>query len=323
MDTTYGALFICLVLGTILYGITVIQTYLYYRQYPNDSRLMRSFVFLLFLLDTTHLVLITIEVYGKLITNFNNPDALLRPSWAMILQIDCNGLIGLLVQCFFARRVKIMSRSVILPVVIVIFGCITFGLGVYLTIETFLLEYYSGALKFVWLIATGMGSAAAADVIIAAALCYCLSKSRTGFARTDSLINTLIMYSLATGLATSILALLCVILFVAMRKSFAWVGIFWILGKFYVNSTLVALNCRDSLREKLATGGNPSLHLTPLSASASSGYDAVKSLSSGRDTKEEYPNVGKLAVNVQVEMHSRVDNEHLVSLPSTVKTVRQ
>jgi len=102
----------------------------------------------------------------------------------------------------------------------------------------------------------------------------------------------------------------------------------------YVNSTLVALspfnapiqfgqtrteglhrlNNRDSLREKLVSGGNTALHLTPLSASASSSYGVVKSLSSGGDAKEEYPNVGKLAVNVQVQKHSRIDNEHLVSL---------
>jgi len=38
----------------------------------------------------------------------------------------------------------------------------------------------------------------------------------------------------------------------------------------------------------------------------------VKSLSPGADMNKEYPEVGKLAVNVQIQKHT--DDEHIVSL---------
>jgi hypothetical protein len=77
----------------------------------------------------------------------------------------------------------------------------------------------------------GLGSAAAADMLIGISLCYYLSQSRTGVrrsvlhlflaastlviysipCRTDNLISTLMKYSLTTGFLTGIIACLVVI----------------------------------------------------------------------------------------------------------------
>lgn len=107
--------------------------------------------------------------------------------------------------------------------------------------------------ELIWLFSVGLGSAAAADVIIACALCYYLLKNRTQFERTNSIIMTLIMYSLTTGSITSVIAFLSVVTFVTSPGTNVWQALFWILGKCYVNSLLSSLNSRDSLREQIAS----------------------------------------------------------------------
>ena len=59
--------------------------------------------------------------------------------------------------------------------------------------------------------------AAVSDVAIAVILIFLLQRSRTGFRRSDSVINRLILFSLNTGLLTSIDALLSLIT-VRMKK---------------------------------------------------------------------------------------------------------
>ncbi|KAJ6619505.1 hypothetical protein B0H10DRAFT_1793382, partial [Mycena sp. CBHHK59/15] len=82
-----------------------------------------------------------------------------------------------------------------------------------------------------WVTSAGLGSAAAADMLIGISLCYYLSKNRTGFSRTDSLITTLMTYSLTTGFLTGIFACLVVITFGVMPNNFVYVAFFWMLGK--------------------------------------------------------------------------------------------
>jgi hypothetical protein len=74
------------------------------------------------------------------------------------------------------------------------------------------------------------------------------------------------------------------------------------------------LNIRGHLRRKLtAERGTTVWNLTALGDSTQSGsHNVVKSLSPGTDMNEEYPKVGKLAVNMQIQTHT--DDERIVSL---------
>ncbi|KAJ8080701.1 hypothetical protein PM082_017535 [Marasmius tenuissimus] len=118
--------------------------------------------------------------------------------------------------------------------------------------------------KLVWVTSAGIGSAAAADILIAVSLCYYLYKSKTGSRRTDSLISTLMIYTLTTGVMTSVIDTIIVISFATMPQNFVWLALFWIVGRCYVNSFLAALNSRESLRERIAAREGSFIHLSPV-----------------------------------------------------------
>ncbi|KAL4250774.1 hypothetical protein ABKN59_006072 [Abortiporus biennis] len=248
---TFGAAFVGLVAGATLFGVTLLQTYEYYKRYPSDHVLLKTLVACLTILDTLHLFFCGRTIYWYLVSNFGDFDNLDKTTWSMALQTDFNGIIGMAVEFFFARRVWIMSHNWFLTSVICVLATIHFTLGILFTVESFILGEFSKFKSLTWITCTGLGCAAAADIIIALSMCIYLSKKRTGIDRTDSLVTTLMIYSINTGLLTSIIATISVVLFAIMPLNFVWLCFFWILGKCYVNSLLASLNSRKGLRSKV------------------------------------------------------------------------
>ena len=66
--------------------------------------------------------------------------------------------------------------------------------------------------------------AASGDVLITIILCTLFQQARTGYRASDTMINKLIMFSISTGLLTSICAVMCLIC-VCNRSQVAPVGL--------------------------------------------------------------------------------------------------
>ncbi|OAX31642.1 hypothetical protein K503DRAFT_62068 [Rhizopogon vinicolor AM-OR11-026] len=63
-------------IAAIMYGITVLQTYMYYVHYPRDNMSTKLLVALIWVLDTLHVSLMCLALYYYLVTSFGNMDAL-------------------------------------------------------------------------------------------------------------------------------------------------------------------------------------------------------------------------------------------------------
>ncbi|KAH8104822.1 hypothetical protein BXZ70DRAFT_1005324 [Cristinia sonorae] len=255
LGPVYGAALVGIVIEGTLFGVTLLQTYTYYKHYPEDSLTMKLLVGILTALDSLHLIFCIRSVYWYLVINFGRWEILDEVTWTSILQADVNGLIGIIVQYFFTRRLWKMSNNWFLAAIL---SSEDFTLAWVLAIFTayaFKLGKFSSFGSLTWITCTGLGSAAAADVIIAIAMVYYLSQKRTGIESTDSLVSTLMVYSVNTGLLTSILATSSVILFLTMQTNQIWMVVFWIMGKCYVNSFLASLNSREGLRN-IGNGGS-------------------------------------------------------------------
>ncbi|THG95619.1 hypothetical protein EW145_g7924 [Phellinidium pouzarii] len=87
-----------------------------------------------------------------------------------------------------------------------------------------------------------------ADFAIAAALIYYLNHSRTGFKRSETMINRLIVFTIHTGLATSVFATLSLIFSSLYPTALIYVTFFICVSKLYVNALFATLNSRTSMR---------------------------------------------------------------------------
>ncbi|TDL21752.1 hypothetical protein BD410DRAFT_789518, partial [Rickenella mellea] len=185
-----------------MYGLILFQTFHYYRHYPRDPTHLKWIVAVLTLADVIQMILSTWAVYWYLIANFGDFSNLGVPHWSINLQTGFNGFESAGVQLFFARRVYLLSKNKYLLVLLVLLTTVHFSLVVYFSVRAFNYHNFADYVHLAWVPPTTVSSAAAADIIIATSMCYFFKTARTGFGRTDTLINTLTMYSINTGLLT-------------------------------------------------------------------------------------------------------------------------
>jgi len=88
------------------------------------------------------------------------------------------------------------------------------------------------------------------DIGVTTVISVVLKQNRTGYRRTDIIINALVVYSLANGALTTLLTLLTLVLFLVHPTSWAWMAVFIVQERLYVNSLLASLNMRFAVQEE-------------------------------------------------------------------------
>ncbi|KAF9057471.1 hypothetical protein BJ165DRAFT_35260 [Panaeolus papilionaceus] len=274
VDSTMGAALIGVIFAAMLYGVSFVQTWYYFFKYPQDVWYIKALVSAVWIFETIHQALISHTLYHYVVTNYNNPDSLSRMVWSILLEVLFNGLIGLLVQGFLALRVWRLSNNNV-PLTAMVSGFIVAGFARSMRLTTWVeLEGLKGLSMAVNLLG------AAADVLITAALLFFLHRSRTGFKKSDTMISTLITFTVSTGLLTSICAVASMISILASGHTLIYVAFYFCLGRLYSNSVLATLNARQSIRGLGEHSDELSFSLQSTSKSAS----GPRNISSTRST---------------------------------------
>ncbi|KAI9465031.1 hypothetical protein BJY52DRAFT_1393298 [Lactarius psammicola] len=250
--SSFGSAFIGLLISTALLGLMILQAWMYYWHCWNKDRAaLKILIGFLVVMEVLHTILCAYVMYWYLILNFGNVENLRYNLWAMNLQVNISAIPCTAVQLFYARRIYIVSGSIFLPMVIVallVFGNFT---GFFFTAKDFIMKDISKVFHtYYWLSCAAMGSALLVDILVAGMMCWALYRKKTGFARTDSMIMTLMAYTINSGLLTCLLGTAMTVAFVFAPASMMQVAFFWIMGKCYVNSLLAMLNTRDYVRER-------------------------------------------------------------------------
>ncbi|KAI0759700.1 hypothetical protein BD413DRAFT_617642 [Trametes elegans] len=251
LNNTMGVILICAFLGCMLFGLTTHQTYRYFRLYPTDGWRLKTFVFVLLILDIFHTALTMHVCYFYLIVNYFEPFRLLGGVWSIRLVIIETGCVIILAHCFYARRMFLLGGGRLWPTMVIGFLLVTeLGFCIGATVEAFIQPLFHDYQRFAWLICSALGTAVILDVFITGFLTFYLRRSRTGFKRTDSLVDVLMVYAINTGLSTSLINLVAALTAITMPYNLIYSGIYIIASKMYANSLLAVLNSRRSIVDK-------------------------------------------------------------------------
>ncbi|PBK84126.1 hypothetical protein ARMGADRAFT_1055598 [Armillaria gallica] len=249
LNATMGVAFIGVVVAAILHGVSCVQAW-YYFTHQHDQWPLKSIVVAVIVFDTVHQALICHTVYTYLITHYGNVAELQRTVWSLMAEVFFNGFTAFLVQSFLALRVwrlsnrKILVTAIIALLVVTEFGCvITFGILALINVHTFA---ELATLKYLSISVNAL--AAAGDVLIAGTLSLLLHRSRTGFQKRDTMINQLIIFTVNTGLLTSLCAVASLISILTAPNAFIYITFFFCMGRLYSNSLLATLNARQRIR---------------------------------------------------------------------------
>ncbi|KAI1785103.1 hypothetical protein LXA43DRAFT_1066197 [Ganoderma leucocontextum] len=83
LDNTFGAVLLGTFIGLIFYGITLHQSYRYFRMYPSDLPSLKRLVFFVVILETITSAMSMHVCYYYLVANYFNPPALLHGMWSI------------------------------------------------------------------------------------------------------------------------------------------------------------------------------------------------------------------------------------------------
>ncbi|KAI5121761.1 hypothetical protein M0805_009572 [Coniferiporia weirii] len=263
LDLTLGALQVGTYISTTLFGIMSMQTYYFYVNFPNERKLLKGLVACIWIFELVHTVLVARSAYEMSVTNFGSFSDFVETPFPLAFSIVWSATVSCTIQAFFAYRIRVMSQRWEIALVSWALSLVHFvNSAIATTKELDINNLLVFDDKWEWVITVPLVVGATNDVIIAAGLSYYLHRSRSGMPSTNKVIHRLILFTIQTGLVTSIFAIMMLIFFLAMSDdNFLWLCIFVFLAKgykVYSNSLLATLNARSGLRSK--NTGNASIN---------------------------------------------------------------
>ncbi|TFK72650.1 hypothetical protein BDN72DRAFT_835960 [Pluteus cervinus] len=252
LDTSFGPLLIGGLISTALWGVTCVQTYIYFTRKSRDGPAYKAVIAFLFVLCTVDSMLTGYILYYDLVTHSADPLASVAGGWSYTqARSIVSFLSDFIIRTMFAIRLyKFSKNNVILVTWIMTLSLVAFAAGLFCIIQILRINSFERLHEFSNIVSLIFATNALADFSIATSLCYMLHRSRTGFRRTDSLIRLLMIYTLNTGVIFVVDAIPTLVAFVTMPQNLIYNISYLPSAKLHLNSYLACLNARESIREK-------------------------------------------------------------------------
>ncbi|KAI0323368.1 hypothetical protein GY45DRAFT_1264691 [Cubamyces sp. BRFM 1775] len=257
-ETTFGSVTLALIFTFILYGITILQTFIYYQKYPGDRITLKALVTTILVLETVHTAFCVEVIYGYLLEGFGNYEGFLDINWCASLSPLNSGQSSITLRMtlsgtFYTRRVWIVSGNTLIWTIVIVRSKPHFSLksASILTYKHPQWEAYRHDKASFVAISGGLASSGLADILVALTLTFYLKRGRhTSRKESNSMINRILLYAVNTGAITAIVSLLCGLLFAVKRSSLVFLGLAMIQAKLYASSLLASLNARLHIQNK-------------------------------------------------------------------------
>ncbi|KAJ7617117.1 hypothetical protein FB45DRAFT_222619 [Roridomyces roridus] len=240
----FGPLLLGVLLNTLLYGVFLVQAFMYYHRYRKDRPWFRYLVLYLLIMETVNWVCDIGLIYEPLIVRYATPQALITSPVMLRPDAVLTVLISTPIQLFIAWRVRVVTNSRILPAFISLFALISLGGGASVTTIVTLHPDFSQFSQFHPEVITWLVSSAACDVMLTGSLVFSLWIRKGNVMSTDSYLNKIIRLTVQTGAITATGSLADVILYIALPNSTMNFLIDFPLSKLYSNSLISTLNAR-------------------------------------------------------------------------------
>ncbi|KAI0769517.1 hypothetical protein BC629DRAFT_1595841 [Irpex lacteus] len=267
IDLTLGVVLIFGLLSVMLYGITSVQTFIYFTSDPRDGRAIKTTMFILWILDTLETALLSHVVYTYCIKALLHPVLWTQVGWTDATHFMLMILSDSIITVIFVNRIwklerKIWSLIAILPPTTLVFvgGQV---IGVFVLV---LKDFEKLRHRIAWLYYTVFALQAFSDIAIMVSLCLALLKRQSKIRKSHSVIRMLILFSVNTCVLTSSVGIAALLTNALSPSTFFWQGLDGILPKLMLNSLLAVLNSRDLMRSKAASDSPVSIHLSRLDA---------------------------------------------------------
>ncbi|KAF9055835.1 hypothetical protein BJ165DRAFT_451154 [Panaeolus papilionaceus] len=297
-DLIVGVLLLGLFFNTYLYGLVTYQFLVYKTTKFNDPQWIKSIVLVLFITDTAHSAVAVYAGWELCVTNYANPASLAFVSWTIPFTAVATSVAAILTQYFLGHRVYKLTKNYAIVGLIGILSVLGFIFGCYAGVRSGVIHKVADFAPLTPFVICWLGFQTTADLLITGVLSFVLSRSRTGFRRTDTIINRLIRGAVQTGLFASIFALADLFSFVLHRDTYLYAMFAYPIGRIYTNTLLDTLNSRVDLKNMNSTVGD------------SEGPNQAYKMQNQSQTFAAGSNTALSSVHVKKEVLTHVSQEH-------------
>ncbi|KAG6331638.1 hypothetical protein ID866_7451 [Astraeus odoratus] len=254
-DKTLGTLLVGIFFNTYLYGLVSYQFAAYYRSVLppefNDRPAVKYMVLFLFLLDTFHSASVVYMAWTYVVANFGNPAALAVAEWPYTFTPIGTAAAALTTQLFLGYRIWCLSESNILYGIIIIMAIPSFVLGLACSIKAWIIKVLEDLPQINNLVIAWLAMQVIVDTFVTVTLITILIRSKTGYRKTDTVLNRLIRGAIQTGLFAGIFSLGDLVSFLVLPTT-NFYGMFAIpIGRIYTNTLLDTLLAREQLKTQM------------------------------------------------------------------------
>ncbi|GAA5891234.1 hypothetical protein JCM5296_006871 [Sporobolomyces johnsonii] len=254
-----GALYLGTLLNVALFGVIWGQVVDYLRHYQRDrDRPVYLYAVLAcWLIGAAHTALSIRTMWTYAVSGWGQPAVLSRIPWSFALDPLFTALVAAVVQCFYCYRVYLVSnRKLVLPILIGALTAFQLAWGIFDTYSALGPRRWVDVEGVTWAVTIFLFSMAAGDILITGSLSksnplYFLSRVRSDFQETNSILDKVIAVTIANNGLTCISAMSSAILFCTGPGAWHLLPGLAIIH-FYNISFLSSLNSRQQLARDLA-----------------------------------------------------------------------
>ncbi|KAG1833542.1 hypothetical protein EV424DRAFT_1365862 [Suillus variegatus] len=226
--TMIGPVVLGALVNACLFGGLVIQTYVYYANFPNDHRMVRLTVAAILASQIAHVICVSATLWKVAVSGYGNPLTLLIFPLGADAAILFTAITGALVESSFAFRLWKLSKLLAPPLISLALCLLAQSIALTMTVKAFamtdLLTFEADENR---LITLSLTSRLVCELTLTLSMVWYLRKQRSlTFASTTTIIDRLVLWTLETGLITSLVVVLVMSFFLAMKQNYIWVGLY-------------------------------------------------------------------------------------------------
>ncbi|KAJ8517659.1 hypothetical protein ONZ45_g5177 [Pleurotus djamor] len=193
LDPTVGAVEVGILLSTFLSGFATIQTYEYFSNYCGDSKRLKVYTSMIWILDIAFTTLLFHALYIITVSNYGQPGTVNTVPPTLSSGLVVTSISIPLVQAFFVNRVRIMSNSA--PIIAFSSSAVLFlrfATSFACSIVSFIHNNFSELRsRWNWLFILTLSIGFFCDAFVAASSCFFLLRRKRDPFPTDTLLNIL------------------------------------------------------------------------------------------------------------------------------------
>lgn len=307
------------VISVLFGGMTIVQAYHYFPNYPNDRPRVRFAAASMLVLDLVSSALVAYSVYYYLVPQFGDLVPLGTATVEMSVECLISTGITLTSQLYFAHQLLSVKRSGrgnwFIIGIIVVCAILGFAGGIGCTVSMIVFRHSvlvnrNRTFEIFFGVAKAFG--AITDILATGALCAFLTSAKTGMKQTNRLIDELMRFIIHRGALVTVMQTLLLVSFYAFPTRLHWLAFHFNVTKLYVNTFFAMLNAREGLKEKYLSNTANSALLSDDTAVSKDRYRAKL----GNINDQEQHLIHNIGVSSSEE-----DREKPLDMPTVSKTV--